>query len=140
MGGRRGRRYTATVFQRDYLLRVIQQAAEALARALKLLREKKDDDAEQALGEGYAALGIERELLLVLDAKTLRSQLADDEKVAMAVRLLLGDAEVRDAKGQRKGAVRRMKAAARLFEQLREPDGELAAELGRARERFADGN
>jgi hypothetical protein len=124
------------VFQRDYLLRIIQQAAEAVARALKLLRERKSDEAEQALGEGYAALGIDRELLLVLDAPTLRSQLADDEKVAIAVRLLLADAEVRRAQGQPKAAVRRLRSAARLAEQLREPDPELTAELEHATARF----
>ncbi len=120
------------MFQRDYLMRVIQQAAEALARALRLLRERKQEDAEQALGEGYSALGIDRELLLLLDAPTLRSQLADDEKVAMAARLLVGDAELRHARGQGSAAARRRRAARRLAEQLASgPELELTAELER---------
>lgn len=121
------------MFQRDYIMRAVQQAAEALARALKLLLKKKDDEAEQALVEGYAALGIDRELLLLLDAPSLRSQLADDAKVAMAARLLLGDAEVRQARGDSKGALRRLRAAIRLADQLPAKDAELTAELARVR-------
>jgi NAD-specific glutamate dehydrogenase len=121
------------VFQRDYILRAVQQAAEALARALKLLLSKKEDEAEQALVEGYAALGIDRELLLMLDAKSLRSQLADDSKVAMAARLLLGDAELRHARGDSKAALRRLRAAIRLAEELPAPDAQLTADLARVR-------
>lgn len=122
------------MFQRDYLLRIIQQAAEALARALRAIGARKDDEAEEALQEGYAALGIDRELLLLLDATTLRSQLVDDTKVAMAARLLLGDAALRRARGETDAALRRIRAAHRLAEQLREPDPELTAELARARD------
>ena len=122
------------MFQRDYLLRVIQQAAEALARALRAIVARKDDEAEQALQEAYTALGIDRELLLLLDAPTLRSQLAAEEKVAMAARLLLGDAELRHARGEPEAARRRLRAAHRLAEQLSEPDPELTAELARVRE------
>jgi len=122
------------MFQRDYLMRMIQQAAEALARALRFLRERKEEEAEQALGEGYAAVGIDRELLLLLDAPTLRRQLADDEKVAMAVRLLIGDAELRHARGEGSAAARRLRAAARLAEQLGGgPEVELTGELERVR-------
>ena len=121
------------MFQRDYIMRAVQQAAEALARALKLLLKKKDEEAEQALVEGYGALGIDRELLLLLDAASLRSQLADDAKVAMAARLLAGDAEVRQARGDSKGALRRLRAAIRLADQLPEKDAELTGELARVR-------
>lgn len=121
------------MFQRDYIMRAVQQAAEALARALKLLLKKKDEEAEQALVEGYAALGIDRELLLLLDAATLRSQLADDAKVAMAARLLLGDAEVRQTRGDAKGALRRLRAAIRLADALPAPNAELTTEFARVR-------
>ena len=121
------------MFQRDYIMRAVQQAAEALARALKLLLKKKDDEAEQALAEGYAAIGIDRELLLLLDPASLRSQLADDSKVAMAARLLVGDAEVQQARGDSKGALRRLRAAIRLADQRPERDAELTTELARER-------
>jgi hypothetical protein len=122
------------VFQRDYIMRAVQQAAEALARALRALLNKKEDEAEQALAEGYNALGIDRELLLLLDATSLRSQLADDEKVGMAARLLLGDAEVRQSRGETKAALRHLRAAIRLAATLPTPDETLDAELARVRE------
>jgi hypothetical protein len=121
------------VFQRDYIMRAVQQAAEALARALRALLSKKEDEAEQALAEGYAALGIDRELLLLLDATNLRSQLADDQKVAMAARLLLGDAELKQARGDSKAALRRLRAAIRLAAQLPTEDAALAADVARVR-------
>ncbi|HET6340226.1 MAG TPA: hypothetical protein VFG30_43750 [Polyangiales bacterium] len=125
------------MFQRDYIMRAVQQAAEALARAVRALLNKKEDEAEQALAEGYNALGIDRELLLLLDATSLRSQLADDEKVAMAVRLLLGDAEVQQSRGESAAALRRLRAAIRLaatLPTLPTPDETLDAELARVRE------
>jgi hypothetical protein len=122
------------VFQRDYIMRAVQQAAEALARALRALLSKKEDEADQALAEGYLALGIDRELLLLLDATSLKSQLADDEKVAMAARLLLGDAELQQSRGASAAALRRLRVAIRLAAQLPEPDAELEAELARVRE------
>jgi hypothetical protein len=121
------------VFQRDYIMRAVQQAAEALARALRALLSKKEDEAEQALAEGYAALGIDRELLLLLDATSLRSQLADDEKVAMAARLLLGDAELKQARGESPAALRRLRAAIRLAGELSTNDPALTADLARVR-------
>ena len=125
------------MFQRDYIMRAVQQAAEALARAVRALLNKKEDEAEQALAEGYNALGIDRELLLLLDATSLRSQLADDEKVAMAVRLLLGDAEVQQSRGETAAALRRLRAAIRLaatLPTLPTPDETLDADLARVRE------
>ena len=119
------------MFQRDYIMRAVQQAAEALARALRALLKKQPEEAEQALQEGYAALGIDRELLLLLDAPTLRRQLGDEEKLSMAVRLLLGDAEVTLARGEAGAAARRWRAAARLSEQLASLPEELGQELTR---------
>jgi hypothetical protein len=119
------------MFQRDYILRAVQQAAEALARALRLLLQKKPEEAEQALQEGYAALGIDRELLLLLDAVTLRRQLGEEEKLSMAVRLLLGEAELKLARGEAGAAARRWRAAARLSEQLALVPENLVEELAR---------
>ncbi|HKU38374.1 MAG TPA: hypothetical protein VJR89_09515 [Polyangiales bacterium] len=119
------------MFQRDYIMRAVQQAAEALARALRALLKKQPQEAEQALAEGYAALGIDRELLLMLDAATLRRQLGEDEKIEMAARLMLGEAELTLAKGAAGGAARRWRAAARLAETLGTMPETLKAELDR---------
>lgn len=121
------------MFQRDFIMRAVQQAAEALARALRLLLAKKEDEAEEALAEGYNALGIDRELLLLLDPSSLRSQLADDAKVAMAVRLLLGDAEVCASRGEPQAALKRLRAGIRLAGALPKADESLDGEIARVR-------
>jgi hypothetical protein len=117
------------VFQRDYLLRAIAQAAAAIARALGLRTENKPIEAEQALNEGYAALGIDRELLIMLDADSLRRHFADEQKLSMGVRLLLCDVELQLDRDDRRSALQRLKAARRLLGQLAAPDAELTGEL-----------
>ena len=119
------------MFQRDYLLRMIEQAAQALARALRLFREQKQDEAEQQLASGYAALGLDPDLLGMLDAHTLRAQWGDEEMLAMAARLLLCDAELRLGRGDGGVAQRRFKAARKLHALLATANAELDAELER---------
>jgi len=109
---------------------MIEAAAQAVARALRLLIQKRPQEAEQEVAAGYAALSIDRELLLLLDARTLRAQL-DDDRLAMAVRLLICDAEVRESQGETSAAVRRLKAARRLLAEHPAPDAEIAQELER---------
>jgi hypothetical protein len=119
------------MFQRDYMLRMLNQAALAIARVFRRMAEQKPDEAEQALAEGYLALGLDRELLLMLDAASLRNHFDDEEKLAMAVRLLLCDAELQLHKGVRRSARQRLKAAGRLLEQLKTPDAALTSEFAR---------
>jgi hypothetical protein len=126
------------MFQRDYILRMLQQAAQAIGRAFRALAEKKPDQAEQELAEAYAALGLDRELLLLLDASSLRNYFADEEKLAMGVRLLLCDAELQWHKAARRPALQRLRAAARLQDQLRAPDAALASEFARVSALLAD--
>jgi hypothetical protein len=119
------------VFQRDYILRMIEVAGQAIARALGLLVKKKPEEAEQALAEGYGALGIDRELLLFLDARTLRTQLGDDDRLALAVRLLACDSEIKWHKGEASAARRRLKAAQRLLAEHSAPSADLETDLQR---------
>lgn len=102
------------MFQRDYLLRIIDMAAQAIARALKLLIAKQPEEAEQQLNAAFAALPIDKELLLLLDAKSVRAQLGDDGVVQTVVKLLVCDAEVQLHKADARAALRRLRAARRL--------------------------
>lgn len=104
----------AHLLQNDYLMKMIQQAADALARAFKRLKAKELTHAEQELGEGYAAIGMEAELLSLLDGATLRDQLRDEEKLMMASRLLACEVELRVRQGDRSLARQRLKAARKL--------------------------
>jgi hypothetical protein len=119
------------MFQRDYILRMIEQAAQAIARAMRMFREQKQDEAEQQLASGYAALGLDPELLGILDAASLRAQWGDEEMLAMASRLLLCDAELRQGAGDRALAQRRFKTARKLKGLLSTPQDDLDAELDR---------
>jgi hypothetical protein len=120
------------MFQRDYILRMIDAAAQAIAKAMKLLiAQKKPNEAEQEVAAGYAALSIDREMLLVLDAQTLKTQLGDDDKLTMAIRLLLCDCEIQCHKPARRAAARRLKAAQRLLAEHGKAPAELHDELAR---------
>src|SRR5688500_13053886 len=59
------------MFQRDYILRIIEQVARSVARALGLMQERKLEQAESELQSGYGVLGLDRALALVLDTGTL---------------------------------------------------------------------
>jgi hypothetical protein len=61
---------------------------------------------------------MDRELLLVLDGPTLARQLGDEQRIAAAITLLLCDAELNLARGDRPAARKRVRAAYRLREQL----------------------
>ena len=120
------------MFQRDYILRAIDAAAQALARALRLfLVEQKPDQAEQEVAAGYAALSLDRELLLLLDGPTLRRHIGDDDKLLMAVRLLVSESEIKCHQGERAAASRRLKAARRLLAEHPAAPTELSADLAR---------
>lgn len=106
------------MFQRDYLMRMVDQIAQAVARAVGLIAKRKNDEAQQQLDSGYAALGMDRELLLILDGPTLARQLGDDQRIAAAITLLLCDAELQLARGDRPAAQQRLRAASRLRDQL----------------------
>jgi hypothetical protein len=119
------------VLQRDYILRMIEQAAQALARATGLLAQHKLEDAGRELDGAYAALGVDRELLGVLDAATLAGQLRDDERVAAAARVLLCDAALCAKRGEHGAARRKLRVARNLGAQLAAPDATLEHELAR---------
>lgn len=125
------------MFRRDYILRLIEQAAQAVARALKLMVQKKPEEAQQQLDSAYALLSLDRELLLALDANSLRSHVADPERREMAARILLSDAELQCEKAAARPALRRLRAARRLLETLDAPaPRDLQDELERITQRI----
>ena len=122
------------MFQRDYLMRMVAQVAQAVARALGLIAKRKNDEAEQQLDTGYGALGMDRELLLILDGPTLARQLGDDQRIGAAVALLLCDAELQLARADRPDAQKCLRAAHRLREHL----AGVAPDIEQAFERVED--
>lgn len=125
--------YNGWVFQRDYILRMFEAVAQVAARVLKLLQQqKKPEEAQQVVAEGYRTLSLDREFLLVLDGPSIRTHCGgEDDKLALAARLLLLDCEVQVHKAERREALRTLKAARRVLAELREQPDELKVELER---------
>jgi hypothetical protein len=120
------------MFQRDYILRMMDAVAQAVARVLRLLAQKKPDEARQVIGESYRALSLDREFLLVLDGPSIRTHCGnEDERVALAARLLLADCEVQVHTGDRREALRTLRAARRALTEVPEKPADVSAELER---------
>lgn len=78
----------------DFILRLIRQLVEVIARALHLAKERQFDEAKQALEAGArGALGTELSSLLMVDAPTVVELLGDWRRV-------LAFAQLVDALGQ----------------------------------------
>jgi hypothetical protein len=77
------------MFREDYILRIIQQLVDAIARIAGFNRRGEHDkalaEAEQAWGK---LLDAPRELIDAVDSATLASMLRDPEKMRIAVQLL----------------------------------------------------
>lgn len=108
------------MFQRDYILRMMQAVAQVAARVLRLLKQQKNpEEAQQVLAEGYNALSLDREMLLMLDGPSVRTHCGgEDEKLGLAVRLLLLDCEVQLHKAQKREAQRTLRAAKRALQEI----------------------
>jgi hypothetical protein len=121
------------MFQRDYILRMMDAVAQAVARVIRLLRQQKNpEEAQQVLAEAYKGLSLDREFLLVLDGPSIRTHCGnDDERLALAVRLLLSDCEVQVYKAERREASRTLKAARRALAEVSDKPADLSAELER---------
>ena|ERR1700712_1040931 len=124
------------MFQRDYILRMMEAVAQVAARVMRLLaQKKKPEEAQQVVAEGYNALSLDREMLLLLDGPSVRTHCGgDDEKLGLAVRLLLLDCEVQLAKLDKREAQRTLRAAKRALAEIAKQSPapeELRAELER---------
>jgi hypothetical protein len=102
------------VIRQDYIERMIEQLAAAIARIAGLASEGKYEDAARELDGCYRSLGVTRHMLERLDAPTLAAMLGGSRAEAVA-RVL--DAEATLARSQGKdaeeGAKSRVAAALR---------------------------
>ena len=125
------------MFEHDYILRMIEQVAQTVARAFGFIMQKQLEEAERQLDSGYGTLGLDRELLCVLDAQTIRKQFDHEETLAMAVRVLLCDAELQHQRSDSQNARRLLRAAEKVFGALASPHTDLANELRPATQRIS---
>jgi len=129
------------MFREDYILRIIQQLVDAIARIAGFNRRGEHDkalaEAEQAWGK---LLDAPRELIDAVDSATLASMLRDPEKMRIAVQLLHEEGRALAGKGDPLHAALRYRRAlellleARALRRLIEPsdaDDAILVELSR---------
>ena len=83
--------------ERDYVMRLVKQLAEFIARALKLANAAKPEEALATLRAACGqALGMEYEVLSMLDAKSAVELLGDRSRVAAFIQLVeaMGDVDL----------------------------------------------
>ncbi len=106
--------------RQDYIERLIQQIAAAVARALGAARNGHPDDAQRELEATWSGvLGLRRGDVDRVDEATLRALLGAKKEPAAA--LLEAEAEVRQSKGDDVGAARLRALAARLRSSVLNP-------------------
>jgi hypothetical protein len=104
------------MFREDYILRLIQQLVEFIARIAGLNRRGKHDEAlveaEQAWGKLVDA---PRELIDVVDTPTLADMLRDPEKMRLAAQLFYEEGRALTGKGDPLHAAVRYRRAMELM-------------------------
>lgn len=90
-----------SIARRDYILRMIEQLADVLARAMGLRRGGKLDEAERLVRETADGIfGSTRGMLDALDAASAATLLSSPEKTRAYAALTAEMAEIHEARGQ----------------------------------------
>lgn len=125
------------MLREDFLIRLIEQIGDFLARIAGHERALELDEAEDEAGRAWdEVLGVPRALVDVTDTPTLASLLRDPAKMRAAARLLAAEARVLRRRGDPPGATMRFSRAFELALEARalDPDAAedaLVAELAR---------
>lgn len=125
------------MFRQDYLLRMIEQLADFLARMAGHNRKREfDKTIEEASRAWTELLDVPRELVDVLDTPTLAATLREPAKMRAAAQLLVEEARAIAGKGDPLGAGQRYRRAYELMLEARaidprDADDEALLELSR---------
>lgn len=114
----------SSLFERDYILRLVKQLAALLAAVLKLKHEKKYDQAlEQLQGAFPGFFGIEYRTLVAIDSSSAAQLLGEAAKIKILARLIAEEAELYGSRGDEpRGAAKRVHALELYIEAaLRDP-------------------
>ena len=104
------------MLQRDYLMRMIERAVAALARALGLRQAGELELALEQIGEAYdAVLKFDREMLRTLDTPTLITMLGEPQLTRMVGRTSALEGELREQAGQQRSALQCFRRALELY-------------------------
>jgi hypothetical protein len=105
----------APVLRQDFMVRLIQQMAEAIARIAGLREQGAHHEALELIESSCRSLGADRKLRQLLTPESLAKLLGDPEKLRVVADLLEEESRIYAAKGDAAQAI----ASQRLSEQLR---------------------
>ena len=124
--------------RKDYIERLIEEFAAALARILKARREQRLADAQQLIQEtALSSLGMEYGALLLADPASTARLLGNPARVKVLARLVAEEGELLQHQGDTATASARFQFALALYDEARRlglsPDAEDTATLARLR-------
>jgi hypothetical protein len=106
--------------RQDYIERLIEQFAAALARILKLNQEQRPEEARRLIRDtALSALGMDYDALLLGDARSTARLLGDPERVRMLARLVTQEADALGLQGDTATAAARTEYALALHAEAR---------------------
>jgi hypothetical protein len=126
------------MLRRDYVMRMIARAVEAIARALGLIKRGEFEPALRQIGQAYdAVLNFDRDMLEVLGTPTLVTMIGDPQLVRLVARISKLEGDIRDERGEPHKALACYRRALELYGDVgvgaEAEDREAASELA---ERF----
>src|SRR5690242_12841704 len=105
-----------SVVRRDYIMRLIEQFAQVLARIMGLRKEGKLDEAQKLVNETADGIfGSLRSMIDKVDASTAAGLLGGREKTAVYAALTAEEAEIAASKGDARKAQARRRRALELY-------------------------
>ncbi|WP_164010873.1 hypothetical protein [Pyxidicoccus trucidator] len=124
--------------RKDYIERLIEEFAAALARIIKARQEQRLADAQRLIQDtALFALGMEYGALLLADPASTARLLGDPSRVKVLARLVAEDGEVLQQQGDTATATARFQYALGLYDEARSqglpPDADDTATLTRLR-------
>jgi hypothetical protein len=104
------------MIRKDYIERLIEQFAAALASLLKLRRERKNEEAQQLIRDtALSLLGMEYSALTMADAASTARLLGHPLRVVVLARLVAEEGNLLHEKGEQPRATLRWGVALDLF-------------------------
>ena len=110
------------MIKNDYIMRLVEQVVRALAGMLKLTEKGEFDRALREADDVYDMLGVQRELLDVMDSSALAELLGHPDKMRLLARVCREEAHVHKMKGDPLSAQNRNRRALELFLEARAID------------------
>jgi hypothetical protein len=127
--------------ERDYVMRMVQQLAELLARLLKLKSAKRYDEATEVLESGCASLlGIDFKTLALVDSPSAASLLSEPMRIRTFARLLEELADLSHESGSEARSLARAGHALEMYLEVlarKADDAEARAGVERLKHRVA---